>query len=364
MALKKKSKKAAADDSAVSFMSEDAITGGFLDDVDGKATNHRFRIGLVSDYNEDGTVGGLDADKDSPEKSATVFSFDVTTSEGSEQSKHLTVGGRHVPAKKGKTLKPKEGANAGGYVKNSNFGYYFDSLKNCGFPEPDEWVEHGAAFPGDFSILDGIDVHFLQAPNPAKKRDTKRKAGVAKSENEGEFKRADTVLTVSEINSLPWEKGKKKKKVVGKKAKSRDEDEDTDEDEEEDEDTADDDEEEEAPVKTKKKKKTKPPVEEDEEDDDDEDTEDEDEDSDDDDEEEDEDEDEFDAASAVAKEIKAVLKMPEYKKGIKRDDLLQVVFARVKKNPNKKAIIEALQDDDVLGEIDGIEVSKTTIKKG
>lgn len=85
-------------------------------------------------------------------------------------------------------------------VRSSNAGILMESILNSGFPED--------KLGDDISVLEGMEAHLMRVPAP------KRGGLVKKARADGrEFE--DTILTVSKIHKLPWEKkGKAKGKAT------------------------------------------------------------------------------------------------------------------------------------------------------
>lgn len=82
----------------------------------------------------------------------------------------------------------------------SNGGIFLKSLVDAGFPAD--------KLGDDISILDGLKCHVIRVPAP-------KRAGL-KRETKKDFE--DTILIVSEIRTLPWEKSKPKGAAKGKAA--------------------------------------------------------------------------------------------------------------------------------------------------
>jgi hypothetical protein len=323
MAKKKKSKK----DAGISWDPDDA-EGGLPDDLDVTLRNPRCRVADKTDYTEDADVDSEDA--------VPMLSITCEPDEGDEFDIHLSAGNinRIVPSDDGETFVPAEDSRAKGLAKTSNAFLFLASLVAAGFPKKKIAAD-------GIPIIDGTYCHLMRVDQP-------KRRGLAAAEDEEDSGRPRTVPNITEIHSLPWEKGKKKKSKKtstksNKKAKSEDEDEDEDEEEEADEDE----EEEEAPARKKKgKAKTSKKSKSRDEDEDEEEEEEEEEESD------DEDEDESDDDSDAEKAIKKVLKDPKFKKGVKTDKLYKAVFALVQKAKNRKAILKLVQDSDWIGDDD------------
>jgi hypothetical protein len=269
----------------ISWDPEEAESGGFLDGVSGTIESAEC---VLFDY----------AGKIEPVPAIKL----VVTPDGADESvdQHITAGRseRLVPSKDGQRFIPAKGSKAHGLSRRSNAFLFISSLREAGFPIS-KLVSEG------IGVLEGLYATFVRVPAP-------KMSNVA--DDEGDRER--TVLNVSEILALPWEKGKKK---AAKAKADEDEDEDTqDEDDDEDEGTEDDDD----------------------------DTEDDNTD--------DEDDDEGDSDSELDEELDAavmsLLKSSKYAKGIKVDELPTLVFQVVKKSPNKKALVERIQDDDYLSD--------------
>jgi len=89
----------------------------------------------------------------------------------------------------------------------SNGGIFLKSLVDAGFPT-DKLGE-------DVSVLDGLQAHMIQVPEPERAGIKRTKEQLTKIEKFG----PKTILVISEVQTLPWEKGKPAgKKTAGKKA--------------------------------------------------------------------------------------------------------------------------------------------------
>jgi hypothetical protein len=143
--------------------------GGLLDDADVTISDARF---IMGDY------GGAAQNK------SPMCRVMMADAEGQEHEQFLSVGSADdfQPDETGKGL-DKVGKKAA-LTKSSNFGMFMDSLVTAGFPA--NKIE-----PDDITSIVGTDVHVL------------RKAIERKGLKDA---KAMTVLLVSKINKLPWEK--------------------------------------------------------------------------------------------------------------------------------------------------------------
>ena len=168
---------------AVSLNPEDFTEGGgLIDDIDVILKENVFDM---FDYN--GTV------------QPGVPSLKITMDhEGDDVVQYYSMGSANdwLPSEDGKQL------IAVGKAQNirlsSNGGIFLKSLIDAGFPAD--------KLSDDISILDGLQAHVIRVPAP-------KRPGLEKKEKKYE----DTILIVSEIKALPWEK-KTPKGAPGKAA--------------------------------------------------------------------------------------------------------------------------------------------------
>lgn len=180
---------------AVSLNPEDFTEGGgLIDDIDVILKENVFDM---FDYN--GTV------------QPGVPSLKITMDhEGDNVIQYYSMGSANdwLPSEDGKQL------IAVGKAQNirlsSNGGIFLKSLIDAGFPAD--------KLSDDISILDGLQAHVIRVPAP-------KRPGLEKKEKKYE----DTILIVSEIKALPWEKKTPKgapakaasKAAAGKKAPAK-----------------------------------------------------------------------------------------------------------------------------------------------
>ena len=162
--------------------------GGLIDDVDVTVKEAIFE---AFDYN-----GKADA---TPALKMTIQAADI------ELVQYYSMGKMNdwIPSDDGKQLLSVGSATS--IRLSSNGGIFLKSLVDSGFPAD--------KLGDDISILDGLQAHMIQVPEPSR--------GMTKSK-EQEEKEAKfgpkTILVVSEVQVLPWEK----KKPAGKpKAKAK-----------------------------------------------------------------------------------------------------------------------------------------------
>ena len=166
--------------------------GGLIDDVDVTLVKARF---VAFDYN------GKSADGDVP-----CLKVDIQT-EDDEIEQYYSMGKLvdWLPSDDGKQLLSVGSATA--IRLTSNGGIFLRTLVDAGFPA-DKLGE-------DISVLDGLEAHMMQIPEPTR-------SGIKKTKEQEEKEKKfgpKTILTVTAINKLPWEKAKTKKKP-GKAAKT------------------------------------------------------------------------------------------------------------------------------------------------
>jgi len=106
-----------------------------------------------------------------------------------------------MPSEDGKKLVAIGKATA--LVRSSNAGILMESIINSGFPED--------KISDDISALEGMEVHMMRVPAP-------KRGGLVKTERSDGKDFEATVLTVSKINKLPWEKKSAKGGAKGKGA--------------------------------------------------------------------------------------------------------------------------------------------------
>jgi hypothetical protein len=148
--------------------------GGLINDVDGEFS------GFVFDMRD--LKGGSNLNP------YLCASF---TAEGESYDMYWSCGGSanwEVGAG-GKSLKAK--GTQKGINKGSNLGIFLASLYNAGFPKD--------KLGNDISILDGMQAHIIRVPEPERKGLNRPAA---------EPGREKTIITVSKINKLPWDKSK------------------------------------------------------------------------------------------------------------------------------------------------------------
>jgi len=172
----------------VSLNPEDFAEGGLIDDVDVTFKECRFD---TFDYN--GTV-----DPPVPALKAVM-----EVDEGDEATQYYSMGSPNdwTPSEDGCNLVAI--GKATNIRMSSNGGVFLKALVDAGFPA-DKLAD-------DISVLDGLQAHMIQVPAP-------KRAGLKKREREDGREFADTVLVVSEIKTLPWEKSKPKGAPATKKA--------------------------------------------------------------------------------------------------------------------------------------------------
>lgn len=167
--------------------------------------------------------GGLIDDVDATFKSCTFEMFDyngkadpapalklVLDVAGDEMTQYYSMGTAKdwIPSEDGKQLLSVGSATS--IRLSSNGGILLKSLVDSGFP--------GDKLGDDISILDGLQAHMIQVPEP------QRSLKKTKEQQEKEAKFGPkTILVVSAINRLPWEKatpagGKKAAPAGGKPA--------------------------------------------------------------------------------------------------------------------------------------------------
>lgn len=187
---KKKSKSSAAT-AGVSWDPEDAEVGGL---PEGRIVllNPRTRLGSTADYKEDDPDGvplfSLDAVPSGKKWDESALPFEI----------HLTAGkvSRIVPNDDGTDFVPAEGSHATGLSKSSNTYFFIKSLTDAGFPVKKMRMK-------GIATIHGTVVELQRVPQP------KRNFAAAA---EGEKQGGDSMPSVQEIYSLPWEsKGQKER---------------------------------------------------------------------------------------------------------------------------------------------------------
>lgn len=167
---------------AASLNPEDHIEGGgLIDDVDVEITEARFDM---FDYNG----------KAAP---APALRVEMVTEEDEKDIQYYSVGNAAswAPSDDGSQIMAIGKDTA--LRMTTNCGILLKSLIDAGFP--------GDKLGDDISILDGLKCHVLRIPAP------KRSGLNTVPAAEGEKKFEKTILIVSEILTLPWEKAAKKK---------------------------------------------------------------------------------------------------------------------------------------------------------
>lgn len=179
--------------------------GGLIDDVNVTFAKLRF---VEWDYNGKIPVAAL------------AMCLEMQDEEGEDHVQYFSGGDlkNWTPSADGKKL-DRVGA-ATGLNDNSNLSQFISSIVNAGFPEN--------KFDDDISAFEGMQCHVLRKAQP-------KRTGLIKTGGD-ENERERTVLLVTEIHKMPWEKkaskkgkatkGKTKTKAVA--AEDEDEDEGTD----------------------------------------------------------------------------------------------------------------------------------------
>lgn len=167
---------------AASLNPEDMVEGGGLvDDVDATITEASFDM---FDYNGK-VVPGV------PSLKA------ILSVEGDEVTQFWSMGNAKdwIPSDDGSQLISVGTAN--GIRLSSNGGIFLKSLIDAGFPAD--------KLGDDITVLGGLEGHFIRVPAPKRNIPGKEKS-----------KFEETILTISEISKLPWEKTKPKAAPKGK----------------------------------------------------------------------------------------------------------------------------------------------------
>ena len=160
--------------------------GGLLDDVD-----VTFKGCCVSMFDYNGTQPAVPAIK-----------VECQLADGGEIAEQYWSAGSAkdwMPSEDGKKLVAIGKATT--LVRSSNAGILMESIINSGFPED--------KISDDISALNGMEVHMMRVPAP-------KRGGLTKTARADGREFESTVLTVSKIHKLPWEK--KKGGVKGKAA--------------------------------------------------------------------------------------------------------------------------------------------------
>lgn len=161
--------------------------GGLVDDVDVTLKENRFD---VFDYN--GTV--------KPGVPSLKIVMDLE--DGEEATQYYSMGSPTdwAPSEDGTQLVAI--GKATNIRLSSNGGIFLKALVDAGFPAD--------KLGDDISILDGLQAHMIQVPAP-------KRPGIKKKAREDGREFADTILIVSEIKTLPWEKSKPRGAPAGSK---------------------------------------------------------------------------------------------------------------------------------------------------
>jgi hypothetical protein len=170
-----------------SLRPSDFTTGGLIDDVDIEVKEARF---VMWDY------AGQVRDP-VPALAVTMETGGEGTPITESYTQYYSAGDARnlMPSADGKALEVVGGS--GGLKSSSNAGQFLVSLVNAGFPE-DRLLD------GDISVMDGLEAHVHRIPQPERK-------GLVKTPKQGD--REATILVVSKIHRLPWDK--KQAKAAG-----------------------------------------------------------------------------------------------------------------------------------------------------
>lgn len=166
---------------AINLNPETFIEGsGLLDDCDATVKSARFEM---FDYNG----------KAAEPAPCLKLVLDVA---GDETEQYYSMGSAQdwIPGEDGKQLLKVGAANS--IRLTSNGGIFLGALVGVGFPAD--------KLGDEISVLDGLQAHFIQTPLPERKGLKKNKEQVAREEKYG----PPTILVVSDIIALPWEKAK------------------------------------------------------------------------------------------------------------------------------------------------------------
>lgn len=188
-----------------SLRPETYTTGGLIDDIDVSFKKLRF---VEWDY------GGKISSQ------ALALCLEMEDAEGEDHIQYFSAGDlkNWQPSEDGKRLVRSGAATT--LNDSTNMSQLISSIINAGYPEN--------KLDEDVSAFEGMYCHVLRKAQP------KRTGLIKPSEGESENNREKTILLVTEIHKLPWEKkGKKSKASTKTKAKAApaedtaDEDEDT-----------------------------------------------------------------------------------------------------------------------------------------
>ena len=160
--------------------------GGLIDDVDVTFSNCQFEMKDLA--------GGTNLNP--------YLSIDLESDDGTV-TQYWSCGGKDkfVTSNDGKALVAVGTATT--VNKGSNLGILLTSLVNAGFP-PDKIGE-------DIDIMDGMKCHVIRVPEP-------KRPGLKRNKRADGKEYDRTILTVSKIHTLPWEKSKGSAKGKGKSA--------------------------------------------------------------------------------------------------------------------------------------------------
>lgn len=152
--------------------------GGLLDDVD-----VTFKGCRVCSWDYNGTVP----------TAVPAIKVEMQLADGGEAAEQYWSAGSSkdwMPSEDGKKLVAIGKATA--LVRSSNAGILMESIINSGFPED--------KISDDISALEGMEVHLMRVPAP-------KRGGLAPKAARADGREYEnTVLTVSKIHKLPWEK--------------------------------------------------------------------------------------------------------------------------------------------------------------
>jgi len=158
--------------------------GGLVDDVDGIIKESLF---VAYDYNG----------KSKDPAPCIKLTVDV---DGDEHTQYYSMGTTKdwIPSEDGKQLIKAGSANS--IRLTSNGGIFLKALVDAGFPTD--------KLGDDITVLEGVKAHFIQIPEPERKGITRTKEQQDKIDKWG----PKTILVVSEIIELPWDKKEAKTK--------------------------------------------------------------------------------------------------------------------------------------------------------
>ena len=198
MALPKRTPAAAAPAPVrINFGSlSDYSSGGALPEGDYLASDHS--VIMWQAQKKDGTIVG---DK----VLAVQVTFEPPTGATKEEEQHIAYYSMGRTAHQsfapdpdtGKGLVAVAGGKGGSLNDQSNWAIYLKSLYDSGLPE--------GVFENDLSVLDGVQVHIVNMPEPESRKQMKALTG----EVAAEARQAKTIAVVSEIKEggAPWEGG-------------------------------------------------------------------------------------------------------------------------------------------------------------